>query len=195
MHPAKGSLVTQRQVQRHTESFATALRGALRQDPDIIVVGQMRDPETVRLAIEASETGHLVIGTMNTTSAYKTVDRIVDSFPVSEQSQIRTMLSETLKAVIAQQLLPAGDGAGRVACFEVMMGTLDVRMLIRDGKTFQIPGQMQIGERWGHVTLDKALARLLEAGRISAEQAWQRAQSKELFEAKLDAEFLAGTEE
>ncbi len=195
VHPAKGSLVTQRQVQRHTESFATALRGALRQDPDIIVVGQMRDPETVRLAIEASETGHLVIGTMNTTSAYKTVDRIVDSFPVSEQSQIRTMLSETLKAVIAQQLLPAGDGAGRVACFEVMMGTLDVRMLIRDGKTFQIPGQMQIGERWGHVTLDKALARLLEAGRISAEQAWQRAQSKELFEAKLDAEFLAGTEE
>jgi len=185
VHPAKGALVTQRQIERHTGSFASALRGALRQDPDIIVVGQMRDPETVRLAIEASETGHLVIGTMNTTSAYKTVDRIVDSFPVAEQAQIRTMLSETLKAVVAQQLLPSDVSEGRVACFEVMMGTRDIRLLIRDNKTFQIPGQMQIGERWGHVTVDKALARLLESGKISADQAYARAQNKENFEAKL----------
>ncbi len=196
VHPAKGALVTQRQIDRHTESFAAALRGALRQDPDVIVVGQMRDPETVRLAIEASETGHLVIGTMNTTSAPKTVDRIVDSFPVSEQSQIRTMLSETLKAVIAQQLLPSDDAEeGRVACFEVMMGTRDIRLLIRDNKTFQIPGQMQIGERWGHLTVDKALARLLEAGRISADQAYARAQNKELFEAKLGTHHLRGNTE
>ena len=190
VHAAKGCLINQREVGRHTRSFASALRGALREDPDIIVVGQMRDPETVRLAIEASETGHLVIGTMNTTSAPKTVDRIVDSFPVGEQTQIRVMLSETLKAVVCQQLLPNATGDGRVALFEVMMGTLGVRMLIRDNKTYQIMSQMQIGETRGHITLDVGLARLLEQGRITAEEAYRRAQSKDAFEARVGVEFL-----
>lgn len=192
VHPAKACLINQREVERHTRSFASALRGALREDPDIIVVGQMRDPETVRLAIEASETGHLVIGTMNTTSAPKTVDRIVESFPVGEQTQIRVMLSETLKTVIAQQLLPNATDDGRVALFEVMMGTLGVRMLIRDNKTYQIMSQMQIGESKGHITIDLALARLLEAGHITAEEAYRRAQSKEQFEARVGADFLQG---
>jgi len=192
VHKAKGCLVNQREVGRHTRSFAAALRGALREDPDVIVVGQMRDPETVRLAIEASETGHLVIATMNTTSAPKTVDRIIDAFPVAEQTQIRIMLSETLKVVVCQQLLPRADGTGRAALFEVMMGTLGVRMMIRDNKTYQIPGQMQIGEGKGHVTVDSGLARLLEDGRISAEEAYRRAQSKDQFEARLSGETLAG---
>jgi twitching motility protein PilT len=191
VHPAKGCLINQREVGRHTRGFAAALRGALREDPDLIVVGQMRDAETVRLAIEASETGHLVIGTMNTTAAPKTVDRIVESFPVAEQQQIRVMLSETLKAVICQQLLPAAEGGGRVALFEVMMATLGVRMLIRDAKTYQIAGQMQIGESKGHVTIDTALGRLLAAGRITPETAWRRAQNRQIFEARLPAEFLA----
>jgi twitching motility protein PilT len=195
VHHAKGCLVNQREVGRHTRSFAAALRGALREDPDVIVVGQMRDPETVRLAIEASETGHLVIATMNTTSAPKTVDRIIDAFPIAEQTQIRIMLSETLKAVICQQLLPRADGAGRAALFEVMMGTLGVRMMIRDNKTYQIPGQMQIGEAKGHITIDGALARLLENGLISAEEAWRRAQSKDQFEARLRGEALAGIQQ
>ncbi len=195
VHSAKGCLINQREVGRHTRSFASALRGALREDPDIIVVGQMRDPETVRLAIEASETGHLVIGTMNTTSAPKTVDRIVESFPVGEQTQIRVMLSETLKAVVCQQLLPNASDDGRVALFEVMMGTLGVRMLIRDNKTYQIMSQMQIGETRGHITIDLALARLLEAGQISAEEAYRRAQSKDNFEARVGAEFLQGRRE
>lgn len=190
VHAAKGCLINQREVGKHTRSFAAALRGALREDPDVIVVGQMRDSETVRLAIEASETGHLVIGTMNTTSAPKTVDRIVESFPVAEQQQIRLMLSETLKVVVCQQLLPGIEGEGRVALFEVMMATQGVRMLIRDGKTFQIPGQMQIGEAKGHITIDSALGRLLQLGRITPETAWRRAQNKQLFEARLSAEAL-----
>ena len=194
VHPAKGCLINQREVGRHTTSFAASLRGALREDPDIIIVGQMRDPETVRLAIEASETGHLVIGTMNTTSAPKTIDRVVESFPVAEQTQIRVMLSETLKAVICQQLVPNTAGDGRVALFEVMMGSLAIRMMIRDNKTYQIPGLMQIGEQQGHITIDLALANLLEGGRISAEEAWRRAQSKEQFEARVGSEFLAGLE-
>lgn len=194
VHPAKGCLVNQREVGRHTRSFAASLRGALRQDPDVIVVGQMRDPETVRLAIEASETGHLVIGTMNTTSAPKTVDRIVDSFPVAEQTQIRVMLAETLKAVVCQTLLPAAGEGGRVASFEVMMGTLGVRMMIRDNKVYQIYSQMQIGESKGHITVDLVLMRLLEEGKITAEEAWRRATSKEQFEARLSADFLAGAQ-
>ena len=192
VHMPKGCLINQRQVGKHTTSFSSALRGALRQDPDVIVVGEMRDPETVMLAIEASETGHLVIGTMNTTSAPKTVDRIIDAFPVGEQSQIRTMLSDTLKAVICQTLLPNAEGDGRVACFEVLMGTLGVRNLIRDNKTYQIIGQMQIGESAGHVTVDNALSKLLDGRRITPEQAWLKAQSKEQFEARVSPEFLAG---
>jgi len=192
VHQPRGCLINQRQVDKHTRSFAAALRGALRQDPDVIVVGDMRDPETVKLAIEASETGHLVIGTMNTTSAPKTIDRLIDAFPPSEQTQIRTMLSDTLKAVISQTLIPNAEGNGRVACFEVLMGTLGVSNLIRDNKTYQLIGQMQIGEHHGHITIDAALTKLLDGRRITAEQAWLKAQNKELFEGRVSPEFLAG---
>ncbi len=191
VHPPRGCLVNQRQTELHTRSFAAALRGALREDPDVIVVGDMRDTETVRLAIEASETGHLVIATMNTTSAPKTVDRIIESFPPGEQSQIRTMLSETLRAVICQALLPGTSGQ-RVACFEILMGTLSVRNLIRESKTFQLVGQMQIGEKVGHLTVDAALGRLVESGKLTAEQAWLRAQNKSNFDAMVTPEFLSG---
>lgn len=192
VHQPRGCLINQRQVRKHTQSFAAALRGALRQDPDVIVVGDMRDPETVKLAIEASETGHLVIGTMNTTSAPKTIDRLIDAFPPAEQSQIRTMLSETLKAIICQTLIPNAEGNGRVACFEVLMGTLGVSNLIRENKTYQIIGQMQIGEQHGHVTVDNALQKLLDARQIGPEQAWLKAQNKELFESRVSPEFLSG---
>ena len=191
IHPSLGCLINQREVGRHTGSFSAALRGALREDPDIIVVGEMRDLETVRLAIEASETGHLVVGTMNTTSAPTTIDRVVESFPVGEQTQVRLMLSETLKAVIAQSLVANASRDGRVAVFEVMMGTLDVRSLIRDNKSFQILSQMQIGESKGHVTVDRALQRLLSAGKITPETAWSRARAKADFEGGVSGEFLA----
>ncbi len=192
VHQPRGCLINQRQVKKHTRSFHAALRGALRQDPDVIVVGDMRDPETVKLAIEASETGHLVIGTMNTTSAPKTIDRLIDAFPPNEQSQIRTMLSETLKIVICQTLIPNARGSGRVACFEVLMGTLGVSNLIRENKTYQIPGQMQIGEHIGHITVDTALTKLLDSRQITAEQAWLKANKKDLFESRVSPEFLAG---
>ena len=129
---------------------------------------------------------------MNTTSAPKTVDRIIDAFPVSEQAQIRTMLSETLKAVMCQTLIPNAEGNGRVACFEVLMGTLAVRNLIRENKTYQIIGQMQIGEQHGHITVDNALTKLLDSRQISAEQAWLKAQNKDLFESRVSPEFLSG---
>jgi twitching motility protein PilT len=181
VHPPKACLINQREVGKHAKSFAAALRGALRQDPDVIVVGEMRDPETVRLAIEASETGHLVIGTMHTTSAPKTVDRLVESFPVAEQDQIRMMLSETLKMVVCQTLLPRADGEGRVACFEVMIADLGISSMIRDGKTFQILGQMQIGEMQGQQTWDTALERLVEARQITPELAYARARRASRF--------------
>jgi len=192
VHSPKECLINQREVRRHTEDFASALRGALRQDPDVIVVGEMRDPETVKLAIEASETGHLVIGTMNTNSAPKTIDRVIDNFPIKEQAQVRMMLAETVKMVICQSLVPAADGETRIALFEVMMGTLDVRNLIKDNKTYQIYGQMQVGKTKGHQTVDVALERLLDARRITPEQAWLRAQDKEVFEHRVSPEFLAG---
>jgi len=192
VHSPKECLINQREVRRHTEDFASALRGALRQDPDVIVVGEMRDPETVKLAIEASETGHLVIGTMNTNSAPKTIDRVIDNFPIKEQAQVRMMLAETIKMVIAQSLLPAADGENRIALFEIMMGTLDIRNLIKDNKTYQIYGQMQVGKTKGHQTVDVGLERLLDARRITAEQAWMRANDKDMFQHRVTPEFLAG---
>ncbi len=192
VHSPKECLINQREVRRHTEDFASALRGALRQDPDVIVVGEMRDPETVKLAIEASETGHLVIGTMNTNSAPKTIDRVIDNFPIKEQAQVRMMLSETIKMVICQSLIPTASGDNRIALFEVMMGTLDVRNLIKDNKVYQIFGQMQVGKTRGHQTVDVGLERLLDARRITPEQAWMRAQDKEVFQHRVSPEFLAG---
>lgn len=190
VHPGKSALVNQREVGTHTTSFARALRAALREDPDVIVVGEMRDPETIRLALTAAETGHLVIGTLHTTSAVATVDRMVKSFPPEEQPQVRMGLSESLKYVLSQSLLPRKDGKGRVAVYEVLKGTLPVGNLIRDNKTFQIPSMMQIGRNVGMQTVDVALADLVEAGLISPEAAWRRAERPETFEVMCDPDFL-----
>ncbi|MBL8601334.1 MAG: PilT/PilU family type 4a pilus ATPase [Myxococcales bacterium] len=185
VHPVKSSLVNQREVSVHTESFARALRAALREDPDVIMVGEMRDVETVRMALMAAETGHLVVATLHTTSAVATVDRLVESFPPDEQAQVRIALSESLKYVVSQSLVPRADGAGRVAVYEVLKGTMNVSTLIRENKTFQLPSLMQISRAHGMVTLDQSLEDLLNAGLISAETAWARAEKKELFEGRL----------
>jgi twitching motility protein PilT len=181
VHPVKTALVNQREVGKHTESFARALRGALRQDPDVIMVGEMRDPETIRMALEASETGHLVIATMHTTSAVQTVERLIQSFPPEEQQQVRTSLSESLKWVVCQSLIPRHDGEGRVAVFELLKNTFSVGNLIRDEKTYQIPSQMQIGRRHGMQTVDVALEELVESKIITPETAWMRAESPDVF--------------
>lgn len=191
VHPMKNSLVNQREVSRHTASFAKALRAALREDPDCIVVGEMRDGETIAMAMSAAETGHLVIATLNTTSAPKTVDRLVESFPPQEQPQVRMMLSESLKCVISQQLLARKDGKGRVACFEVLMNTPNVAALIRDNKTYQLPSAMQIGRAHGIVPLDDALLDLVRRGLVAPETAWLRARKRELFEDLVPDEFRA----
>ena len=192
VHPIKTALVNQREVGAHTESFARALRGALRQDPDVIVVGEMRDPETARMALTAAETGHLVVATMHTTSAVQTVERLVKSFPPDEQPQVRMALSEALKYVVSQSLVPRRDGKGRVAVFEILKGTSSIGTLIRDNKTFQIPSMMQIGQNQGMQTVDMALMDLYEANLISAETAWMRAEKPALFEPMCDPAFLAG---
>ena len=192
VHPIKTALVNQREVGAHTESFARALRGALRQDPDVIVVGEMRDPETARMALTAAETGHLVVATMHTTSAVQTVERLVKSFPPDEQPQVRMALSEALKYVVSQSLVPRRDGKGRVAVFEILKGTGSIGTLIRDNKTFQIPSMMQIGQNQGMQTVDMALMDLYEASLISAETAWMRAEKPALFEPMCDPAFLAG---
>ncbi len=191
VHPVKVALVNQREVGTHTQSFARALRGALREDPDVIMVGEMRDAETVRMSLEAAETGHLVIATMHTTSAIQTVERLVKSFPPDEQPQVRMSLSEALKYVLSQSLIPRSDGQGRVAVFEVLKGTLSVGNLIRDNKTYQLPSQMQIGRRQGMQTRDMALMDLVDAGLVTAEDAWMRADQPAAFEPRCSARFLA----
>ncbi|RMF89412.1 MAG: type IV pili twitching motility protein PilT, partial [Nitrospinota bacterium] len=165
-----------------TQSFAAALRAALREDPDIIRVGEMRDLETIELAITAAETGHLVFGTLHTMSAAKTVDRIIDVFPENRQAQIRTMLSESLKGVIAQQLLKRADGKGRVAALEILIGTTAVANLIRERKTFQIPSVLQSNRSLGMQTMDMALLDLLQQGAITPEAAYAAATTPNLFE-------------
>jgi twitching motility protein PilT len=190
VHPVKSALVNQREVGKHTESFARALRGALREDPDVIMVGELRDPETMRMALEAAETGHLVIATMHTTSAVQTVERLVQSFPPEEQGQVRMGLSESLKWVISQSLIPRADGQGRVAVFELLKCTFSIGNLIRDDKTFQIPSLMQIGRRAGMQTVDMALMDLVEAQLITPEVAWARAVNPETFAPLCQAGFL-----
>lgn len=190
VHPVKSALVNQREIGTHSESFARALRAALREDPDVVVVGEMRDTETIRLALTAAETGHLVIGTLHTTSAVATVDRLVKSFPPEEQPQVRMALSESLKYVVSQSLLPRRDGKGRVAVFEVLKGTLPVGNLIRDNKTYQIPSMMQIGRNVGMQTVDVALMELVEAGLVTPEAAWRRAEKPETFEALCDPSWV-----
>ena len=185
VHPSKQSLVNQREVGRNTESFSRALRAALREDPDVVMVGEMRDIETIRMALMAAETGHLVIATMHTTNCVATVDRLIESFPPDEQQQVRMGLSESLKFVVSQSLVPRADGKGRVAVFEVLKGSMNVSTLIRDAKTFQLPSLMQISRAQGMQTLDQSLADLLDAGLITAETAYMRAENKEQFEARL----------
>jgi twitching motility protein PilT len=167
VHPSIKSLINQREVSGHTKSFASALKAALREDPDIILVGEMRDLETISLAMTAAETGHLVFGTLHTNSAAKTVDRIIDVFPQEQQAQIRVMLSESLRGVIAQCLLPTADGKGRVACIEVLMNTHAVANLIREGKTFQIPSIMQTGRNQGMITFEMYAQDLVKRGLIT----------------------------
>jgi len=168
VHESKRCLVNQREIGAHTASFSAALRSALREDPDVILVGEMRDLETISLALTAAETGHLVFGTLHTSSAAKTIDRIIDVFPSGQQSQIRTMLAESLEAVVAQRLLKK-IGGGRVAACEVLVGSPAVRNLIREGKLHQIPSAMQTGQQQGMVTFDMALAELQKRGLIERE--------------------------
>ena len=165
VHPPKRCLVNQREVGPHTRSFSNALRSALREDPDVILVGELRDLETMSLALTAAETGHLVFGTLHTSSAPKTIDRIIDVFPAGQQNQVRTMLSESLEAVIAQTLVKK-KGGGRIAACEILIGAPAVRNLIREGKLHQIPSMMQTSQRIGMQTLDLALADLVKRGLI-----------------------------
>ena len=170
VHPHKKCLVNQREVKVHTESFASALRAALREDPDVILVGEMRDLETISLAVSAAETGHLVFGTLHTSSAAQTVDRIIDVFPPHQQSQIRTQLSESLQGVIAQTLVPK-IGGGRVAALEIMLTTAAVKNLIREGKTFQLPSIIETNSNLGMQMLGQALQDLVIKGKITPEAA------------------------
>ncbi|PCI47055.1 MAG: twitching motility protein PilT [Moraxellaceae bacterium] len=180
VHESKKCLVNQREVHRDTLGFAEALRSALREDPDIILVGEMRDLETIRLALTAAETGHLVFGTLHTTSAAKTIDRVVDVFPAAEKSMVRSMLSESLQAVISQSLLKK-NGGGRVAAHEIMMGTPAIRNLIREDKVAQMYSAIQTGANLGMQTLDQCLASMVSAGTISREVAREKAKLPENF--------------
>ncbi len=177
VHPNRRCLIHQREVGTHTESFKKALRAALREDPDIVLVGEMRDLETIAIALETAETGHLVFGTLHTSTSPSTVDRIIDQFPADRQAQVRVMLSESLKGVIAQTLLKR-RGGGRVAAMEVLIGLPAVSNLIREGKTFQIPSVMQTGRKHGMVLLNDALVDLAKRGVVSAEDAYLKAVDK-----------------
>lgn len=176
----KGCQVNQREVHTHTESFGAALRGALREDPDVIMVGEMRDLETISLAITASETGHLVLGTLHTANAARTLDRVLDAFPVDQREQIRIMVSESLRGIISQQLVPRADGMGRALAIEILMNTPAVANVIREAKTFMLPGIIQTGKKLGMKLMDDSLADLFTTGLISADEAIARAEQKQL---------------
>jgi twitching motility protein PilT len=179
VHQSKKCLVNQRELGPHTHSFANALRAALREDPDVILVGEMRDLETIQLALTAAETGHIVFGTLHTSSAPKTVDRIIDVFPPSQQSQIRAQFAESIEAVITQTLLKK-KGGGRTAALEIMTGTTAVRNLIREGKIHQIPGTMQVSQKDGMQTMDMALVNLINRGIITREEAQSKSMNPNL---------------
>jgi len=181
VHESKCALINQREVGAHTHSFANALRSALREDPDVVLVGEMRDLETTQLAITAAETGHLVLATMHTNSAATTCDRIVDIFPSERQEQVRTMFSESLLAIIAQTLIPTREGKGRVAAFEILVGIPAARNLIRERKSAQINSVIQTGSAYGMVSLDQSLKDLVMRGRIARDEAAKRASSPNLF--------------
>ncbi|MBU6392485.1 MAG: type IV pilus twitching motility protein PilT [Planctomycetes bacterium] len=169
VHQSKNSLVNQRELGPHTHSFANALRSALREDPDVILVGEMRDLETISLALTAAETGHLVFGTLHTSSAPKTVDRIIDVFPPGQQEQVRSMFSESIQAVLTQQLLKRKDGKGRIAALEIMVGTPAIRNLIRENKIAQIPSSLQTGRQYGMQTMDQTLIGLYQRDLVTRE--------------------------
>ncbi len=171
VHRSKGCIVNQREVGRHTETFPRALRAALREDPDVIVIGELRDLETVSLALTAAETGHLVLGTLHTGSAVRTIHRVLGVFPPDQQEQVRLMLSESLVAIVSQHLLQRSDGSGRVAALELLFNTKAIANLIRDKKTFQIPSAMQTAAAQGMVLLDQSLARLVREGLVTKEEA------------------------
>ncbi len=194
VHPFKNCLINQREVGSHTHSYARALRAALREDPDVIVIGELRDNESISLALTAAETGHIVLGTLSSTSAAKAVDRVLSSFPADEQGQVRVALSESLKFVIAQRLLPSLEPRKQVACFEVLRNTFAIANMIREEKTYQITSAMQIGRAHGMQTFDEALRGLLAAARISGETAYRAAVKKEDFEAFLSGAASLGTQ-
>jgi twitching motility protein PilT len=177
--PQGRALINQREVGRHTKSTANALRAALREDPDIIVVGEMRDMETIRLAISAAETGHLVLSTLQTQNSYKTIDRIVDSFPADQAAQIRTMLSESLRGVVSQQLLKRADGKGLVLATEILLATVSLSNLIRDGKTFQIPSVIQTGAAIGMRKMDDSIVELFRNKKVLREDALRSLTNKD----------------
>ncbi len=181
VHEAKKCLINQREVGSHTLSFANALRSALREDPDVILVGEMRDLETIRLALTAAETGHLVFGTLHTSSAAKTVDRVIDVFPAAEKEMVRAMLSESLRAVISQTLLKTKDGNGRVAAHEIMIGTPAIRNLIRENKVAQMYSAIQTGQNFGMQTLDQNLIDLVRRNVVSSAEARFKAANKDAF--------------
>jgi len=181
VHEAKKCLINQREVGPHTLSFSNALRSALREDPDVILVGEMRDLETIRLALTAAETGHLVFGTLHTSSAAKTVDRIVDVFPAAEKEMVRSMLSESLRAVISQTLLKTKDGTGRVAAHEIMIGTPAIRNLIRENKVAQMYSSIQTGQSYGMQTLDQNLLDMVRRNLVSSNEARNKAANKDAF--------------
>ncbi len=181
VHESKNCLVNHREVGIHTKSFAAALKGALREDPDIILVGELRDLETIDLALTAASTGHLVFGTLHTPSAAKTVDRIIDVFPAEQQNKIRATLSEALKGVVAQNLFKRVDKKGRVAALEILVFTTAVANLVREGKTHQIPGMIQVGKKWGNTPLDDSIMEHVKMKRISPDEAYDKCIDKKKF--------------
>jgi twitching motility protein PilT len=195
VHRSQNCLVQHREVGVHTRSFAAALRGALREDPDILLVGEMRDHETIELALTAAATGHLVFGTLHTSSASKAVDRIIDVFPTNQQNQIRATLAESLKGVIAQNLFKRIDKPGRVAALEILVVDMAIANLVREAKTHQIPGMIQVGKKKGNQPLDDAIMEHLRHARISPEEAYDKAIDKKKFRPFLKEPPMDGTEE
>jgi twitching motility protein PilT len=179
----EGCQVSQREIGSNSQTFSSALRASLREDPDVIMVGEMRDLETIALAITASETGHLVLGTLHTSTAARTLDRLLDVFPIDQQAQIRTMVSESLRGIVCQQLIPRKDGHGRVLALEVLVNNPAVGNLIREAKTFMLPGVMQTGKKLGMRLMDDSLQELLDQNLITPEEAYRRAENKKAFAA------------
>ncbi|MBU1209190.1 MAG: type IV pilus twitching motility protein PilT [Proteobacteria bacterium] len=181
VHESKKCLINQRELGSHTHSFSNALRSALREDPDIILVGEMRDLETISLALTAAETGHLVFSTVHTSGASKTVDRIIDVFPAAQQDQVRAQFAESIQAIVSQVLLKRRDGRGLVPALEIMIGTPAVRNLIREGKVAQLPSSIQTGQKFGMITLDQSLKELVSRGIVDKEQCFYFASSPSVF--------------